>query len=269
MSDELRPALDVAALTAHVGALWHRIDVVDETGSTNADLLARAAAGENIGGSVLVSEFQSSGRGRHGRSWSAPPRSQISMSVAIGTEGVPPEAWGWLPLLTGVAVVDALAGVCPVAAGLKWPNDVMVGPGKLAGILAEVAAPSPTIVVGLGLNVSLSAEEAPDPRATSLTQLGAPDVDRTALALGILDALADRTRRWRTAGGADETLVADYRRHSLTLGTEVRATLPGDRAAVGIARDIDSFGRLIIDDGTSLVTVAAGDITHLRPAGDS
>jgi BirA family biotin operon repressor/biotin-[acetyl-CoA-carboxylase] ligase len=256
----------VTTLRTHVDPFWRHIDVVEETGSTNADLLAHASAGEDIGGSVLLSDFQSSGRGRHGRNWSAPPRSQISMSVGVPTDGVASDAWGWLPLLTGIAVVDVLAPVCPVPVGLKWPNDVLAGPGKLAGILAEVAAPSPCIVVGLGLNVSLSAQEAPDPRATSLTLLGAADVDRTALAAAILDALANRIRRWRASGGADDALVADYRSRSLTLGTEVRATLPGDRAIVGVANDIDSFGRLVITHDGATTTVAAGDITHLRPA---
>src|SRR4029079_13971502 len=82
-----------------------RIDVVEETGSTNADLLARAAAGEDIDGAVLIAESQTAGRGRHGRSWSTPPGSQIALSAGVGVGAVPSEAWGWLPLLTGVAVV--------------------------------------------------------------------------------------------------------------------------------------------------------------------
>ncbi|AQA01464.1 biotin--[acetyl-CoA-carboxylase] ligase [Mycobacterium sp. MS1601] len=262
MSAEPRSPLDVTTLRDL--PTWRSVDVVDETGSTNADLLARAAAGEDIAGNVLLAEYQNSGRGRHGRAWTAPPRSLIAMSVGIGTAGVPPDAWGWLPLLTGVAVVDALARSCSVSAKLKWPNDVLVGGGKLAGILAEVAAPAPVIVVGLGLNVSLSADEAPDPRATSLAMLGNSAVDRTALVAGILGTLADRVRQWRAAGGADETLMRDYRTRSSTLGTEVRALLPGDTSLVGTATDIDAFGRLIIDDGSTVTTVAAGDITHLR-----
>jgi BirA family biotin operon repressor/biotin-[acetyl-CoA-carboxylase] ligase len=264
-ASERRP-LDVPTLRSRLNTPWRQLDVVTETGSTNADLLARVAAGDSIAGSVLLAEFQNSGRGRHGRSWSAAPRSQIAMSVGVGTTGVPADAWGWLPLLTGVAVVDALTATCDISAGLKWPNDVLVGTGKLAGILAEVAAPTSEIVVGLGLNVSLSEEEAPDPRATSLTMLGAAEVDRTALVAGILDALGDRIERWRAAGGADDTLVRDYGNHSLTIGSQVRATLPGDRAIVGTASAIDTFGRLLIDDGNTTVTVAAGDITHLRPA---
>ncbi|MET0897806.1 MAG: biotin--[acetyl-CoA-carboxylase] ligase [Mycobacterium sp.] len=262
---ERRP-LDVSTLRSGLSTPWRQLDVVEETGSTNADLLARVAAGDNIAGSVLLAEFQNAGRGRHGRSWSAAPRSQIAMSVGVGTTGVPADAWGWLPLLTGIAVVDALSATCDVSAGLKWPNDVLVGTGKLAGILAEVAAPTSEIVVGLGLNVSLSEQEAPDPRATSLTMLGAAEIDRTVLVAGILDALGHRIEQWRAAGGADNALIQDYRNYSLTIGSEVRASLPGDRAVVGTASAIDTFGRLIIDDGDTTVMVAAGDITHLRPA---
>ncbi|MGV0741605.1 biotin--[acetyl-CoA-carboxylase] ligase [Mycolicibacterium sp. XJ870] len=260
-----RPALDLAKLRTLAGEHWRRIDIVDETGSTNADLLARAAAGENIGGCALLAEHQSSGRGRHGRTWVTPPRSQVAMSVGIDVSGTVPDTWGWLPLLTGVAVVDAVEQVCGLRAGLKWPNDVLVEQGKLAGILAEVAAPNTVIVVGLGLNVSLTTTEAPTEAATSLTMLGKPDVDRNALAATILRELAKRVEHWRSAGGADETLVDDYRRLSVTLGARVRAALPGDRNIVGTARDIDAFGRLVIEDGGEPTTIAAGDITHLRP----
>jgi BirA family transcriptional regulator, biotin operon repressor / biotin---[acetyl-CoA-carboxylase] ligase len=267
-SEPFRPPLDVAALRREhtgPGRTWHTIDALAQTGSTNADLLARSVAGEDIRGAVLAAEFQTAGRGRHGRVWSAPARSQIAVSVAIDATGVPSSGWGWLPLATGVAVVEAVATVTGVQAGLKWPNDVLVANGKLAGILAEVAAPEPVIVVGLGLNVTLNAAEAPDPNAVSLTMLGAADVDRNLLLGNLLDRLADRVERWRTARGADDRLAADYRRYSVTLGTTVRVTLPGDRQIVGTARDVDALGRLLIDTEDETVTVAAGDVTHLRP----
>jgi BirA family biotin operon repressor/biotin-[acetyl-CoA-carboxylase] ligase len=266
--DASRPALDVTTLRrAHVGPDrgWRSLDVVPQTGSTNADLLARSVAGEDIRGAVLAAEFQTAGRGRHGRAWSAPARSQIAVSVAIDATGVPSSGWGWLPLATGVAVVEAVAAVTGVQAGLKWPNDVLVGHGKLAGILAEVAAPEPVIVVGLGLNATLTTAEVPDPNAVSLTMLGVADVDRNLLLGNLLDRLGDRVERWRTVRGADDRLVADYRRYSVTLGTPVRATLPGDRQIVGTARDIDALGRLLIDTEDETVTVAAGDVTRLRP----
>ncbi len=263
-----RAALDVDELrTAALGStsLWRRVDVVGETGSTNADLLARAAAGENIAGSVLLAEFQTAGRGRHGRSWSAPPRSQVSMSVGVDASGVAPAAWGWLPLLAGVAAAETLRERYGVDAGLKWPNDVLVGTGKLAGILAEVSQPGPVVVVGIGLNVSFSADEIPDPRATSLSMLGAPDDDRTGLAAALLTALSTRVQRWKSAKGADAELISDYQRFSTTIGTRVRALLPGDSEVTGIALGVDDAGRLRIDDGTRTLTISAGDITHLRP----
>jgi len=243
------------------GRPWRRLDVVEETGSTNADLLARAAAGEDIDGAVLSAESQTAGRGRHGRSWSTPPGSQVALSAGVGVGGVPSDAWGWLPLLTGVAVVDAVAEVAGVTAGLKWPNDVLVGAWKLAGILVEVAAPKPVVVIGLGLNVT----EAPDPAATSLLMLDAP-ADRTKLAEAVLRHLAARIASWRAAAGADAALAADYRSRSVTIGNRVRASLPGDRAVEGVATDIDELGRLRIDTGEEVLTVSAGDITHLRPA---
>ncbi len=259
-----RPPLDVTALRAGLTEPWRRLDIVDETGSTNADLLARAAAGEQIAGSVLLAEYQNAGRGRHGRQWSAPARSQLALSVGVDAAGVSADSWGWLPLATGVAVVDAVAEVTGVRVGLKWPNDVLVGPGggKLAGILAEVASPAPVVVVGLGLNVTMTADEAPDPRATSLSQLGAGTVDRNPLAEALLRHLAARFAGWRNA---DPKLAADYRERSVTIGSGVRALLPGDNTLVGTAVDVDALGRLIIDTGTERVTVSAGDITHLRP----
>lgn len=268
MSAGGRQPLDVTALHERIigpESPWRRLDVVEETGSTNADLLARAAAGEAIDGAVLLAEHQSAGRGRHGRQWSAPPRSQISMSVGVGAAGVPPDAWGWLPLLTGVALVDAVSEVSGVTPGLKWPNDVLAGGGKLAGILAEVAAPAPVIVIGMGLNVTMTADEVPDPVATSLLMLGSSVTDRNVLVRGILRALAGRIERWRSAAGPDEALIADYRRYSVTIGARVRASLPGGREVVGVARAIDAVGRLRIDTGHGVATVSAGDITHLRP----
>ena len=243
--------------------------MVGETGSTNADLIAKAEGGADVDGSVLLAEYQNAGRGRHNRQWSAPPRAQIAMSVGVAGGSVPRSGWGWLPLATGVAVADAvsaLGGGCYFNVGLKWPNDVLANGGKLAGILAEVAAPSAVIVLGLGLNVTLTAEEAPDPVATSLLTLGSSVIDRNTLTRRLLRELAVRIDAWRTAGGADPALIADYERYSLTLGSRVRASLPGDREVVGTARAIDETGRLCVDTGEQMVAISAGDITHLRPS---
>ncbi len=268
MNHPPRSPLDAPALRSALagpGRPWRRLDVVGETGSTQADLLDRAAAGEDIDGVVLLAEHQTCGRGRHGRHWSAPPRTQLALSVGVDAQTVPASGWGWLTLATGVAVADALAEATGIDVGLKWPNDVVVGAAKLAGILAEVAAPKPAVVVGLGVNVTMTAEEAPDPVATSLAMLGSPVADRNLLADRVLRELATRIEAWRAAAGTDPVLMADYRRYNRTLGARVRASLPGDRQIEGVADAIDELGRLRIDTGEQTVTVSAGDITQLRP----
>jgi BirA family biotin operon repressor/biotin-[acetyl-CoA-carboxylase] ligase len=271
-TDDARNALDAAALRERLArSPWRRIDVVAETGSTNADLIARAAAGEDVDGAVLVAEHQTAGRGRNGRSWSGVPRTQVTMSVGVSVDDIPNSAWGWIPLVTGLAVLDAVAAA-GVTAGLKWPNDVLARPpahGKLAGILAEVAAPASVVVIGIGLNVSLRADELPDPGATSLALLGGRATDRGDLIVALLDGLALRIAGLRSARGADATLVAEYTARSLTIGARVRATLPGDREIVGDAAHVDDQGRLGIDTGTETVVVSAGDIVHLRPFGSA
>lgn len=270
--DLLRAPLDQAALRAELigtGLGWRRLDVVEQTGSTNADLLARASAGDDVAGAVLIAEHQTAGRGRHGRAWSATPRAQITMSVGVSVVDVPTTGWGWLPLATGVAVVDTVTPLLDGTggtAGLKWPNDVLAGPpdsvGKLSGILAEVA--KPVVVIGLGLNVTQSAAEIDGPGATSLLDLGVPAPDRTALVGGLLRELGRRIVAWRLARGADWDLAADYRARSLTIGSRVRAQLPGGKELVGTATGIDEQGRLCVEKSGETVVVSAGDVVHLR-----
>src|SRR4051812_9314899 len=164
----LRQAALQQALTTGPGPAWRRIEIVAETGSTNADLAERARGGE-AEGAVLVADHQSAGRGRRDRTWTAPPRAGLAVSVLLrpGAHQVPPERWSWLTLMAGVAVTDALIRVCGLPATLKWPNDVLVPvlgqdePGKVAGLLAEVittdpgaTVAGPGVVVGLGINVS-------------------------------------------------------------------------------------------------------------------
>jgi BirA family biotin operon repressor/biotin-[acetyl-CoA-carboxylase] ligase len=268
--DPLRLPLDARslrdALTAP-GLTWRRLDVVAETASTNADLLARAAAGEDIDGAVLIAEHQTAGRGRIGRRWQAAPRASITMSVGIAVKDVPTDAWGWVPLAAGVAVVDAVAAVTDIEAGLKWPNDVLAGGGKLAGILSEVVSPNQAIVVGIGLNVTLRSDEVDDPAATSLLELGVTAPQRDPLVRRLLRELGTRIADWRRAGGADARLIADYRARSLTIGSRVRAVLPGDREIVGIARSVDEQGRLRIESNGQTIALSAGDVVHLRPMG--
>jgi BirA family biotin operon repressor/biotin-[acetyl-CoA-carboxylase] ligase len=290
----VRPPLDPAALrraAVRTGGLWRTIDVVQSTGSTNADLLARALDGEPEG-TVLATEDQRTGRGRLGRSWITRPRAALTFSLLV-RPGVPPARRGWLPLLAGVAVAEAITSVTGVATSLKWPNDVLSGPGepspghgKLVGILAEAAADA--IVVGIGVNVSTEASELPErgpgalPAASLLTAGAQPGtLDRTPLLLAILDAFERRYLAWREAAGDPEAsgVRAEYVRKSGTIGRPVRAELPGGQALSGPAVGVDADGRLLVRSsagagtagsavtaGTagSVVPVAAADIVHLR-----
>jgi BirA family biotin operon repressor/biotin-[acetyl-CoA-carboxylase] ligase len=244
---------------------WRHLEVVEETGSTNSDLLARAGAGDDIAGAVLVAEHQTAGRGRDGRSWRTAPRTQIAMSVAVAGGDVPTERWGLLPLAAGVAVVDTVRASGVDHAGLKWPNDVLAGHGKLAGILAEVAPSKSVIVVGIGLNVFRSADGPVDPVAVSLTELVAGDPDRDQLVIRLLHELGVRINHWRDSRGTDAQLLSDYVARSATIGTQVRALLPGGGSIEGVARAVDDDGRLLIDANGGLTAVSAGDIVHLRP----
>ncbi|GAY10022.1 biotin--[acetyl-CoA-carboxylase] ligase [Pseudonocardia sp. N23] len=263
--DVLRPAL-----VAPVGP-WNRVELVAETGSTNADLLVAAAAGAPDR-SVLVAERQTSGRGRLARSWESPPGAGLTVSVLWRPEGVPADRFGWLPMLAGLALLDTVREVCAAPSGLKWPNDLLLGSEgrKAAGILAEMTAVTgggPGVVLGIGLNVNATIPQLPA-GATSLAEEGAAGIDRAELLVALLRRLAERELRWRDARGDAEAvgLRSDYRSGCLSLGAQVRVELPGGDAIIGMAEDVDAHGRLLVLGAAGARRpVAAGDVVHLRP----
>ncbi|MEN9823040.1 MAG: hypothetical protein RLZ04_1466 [Actinomycetota bacterium] len=228
---------------------WH-VEVVDETGSTNADLLAAAAAGAPDR-SVLVARHQTAGRGRLDRRWEAPAGVNLLTSILFR---------GWvndphqLTQRVALAAQEASRQVAGVEALLKWPNDLLVGTAKLAGILAQ-ARPGATgldVVVGIGLNVGWCPEGA--------ARLG-DGIDP----LEVLDAMLAALDGLPT----DEAgLAALYRSRLATLGREVRVELvgPGHGSAVtGRAVDVEPDGRLVVLDGCGVThRFATGDVMHLR-----
>ncbi len=258
-------ALDAARLrTALAGGLWTSVTVLASTGSTNADLLA----GAGPEGQVLVAEEQTAGRGRMGRSWVSVPGASLTFSVLLRPVSVPPAARGWLPLLAGLAVVSAVRELAGVPATLKWPNDVLVGGRKLAGVLAEQSADA--VVIGIGLNVASPAGPLPGAPsalpATSLRAEGA-DVAREALLIEVLRHLERRYLAFRDdPDPARCGLLAAYRSRCGTLGRDVRVELPGGRVLAGTAEDIDAGGHLLVrvPGGSGLTPVSAGDVSHLR-----
>lgn len=218
-------------------AVWH----VARTGSTNADLLA--AADDLPDRTVLVADHQTAGRGRLDRRWDAPPGTNLLASILFRTVPADP---GALTRRLGVAVARAVTALGVDDVGLKWPNDVLVGDAKLAGILAQ-RAPSGAVVVGVGLNVGWAPEGA--------ARLG--DAHRPAAVLRdvltALDALPD-------------DITDEYRRRLVTLGRRVRVERPAD-ALVGTAVDVDPDGRLVVLDECAIThRVDVGDVVHVRPA---
>ncbi|MFF0433315.1 biotin--[acetyl-CoA-carboxylase] ligase [Streptomyces sp. NPDC004327] len=271
-SDLDRPPLNTSALRQALvldGGLWTSLDVVESTGSTNSDLAARAD--ELPEGAVLVAEEQTSGRGRLDRTWTAPARSGLFVSVLL-KPAVPVHRWGWLPLLTGVAAATGLAKAAGADLSLKWPNDLLVRVAgeerKTGGILAERAGKD-GVVVGLGLNVTLRAEELPVPAAGSLLLAGAVSTDRDTLLRAVLRSLEQWYGDWARADGdpVASGLQEAYRAACATLGRRVRADLPGERMLEGDAVAIDGDGRLVVEtEGGGTEAVGAGDIVHLRAA---
>lgn len=262
----LQRALDAADVD-----VWGPVAVLPSTGSTQLDALDQVHEGAPEGFTVVADE-QTGGRGRLDRAWVSPSGAGLAMSVVL-RPSVGVETWGWIPLLTGLAVGSALRDR-GIETGLKWPNDVVVdgptrdggaGPRKLAGVLVE-AVGGVAVVVGIGVNVDLDADELPVPHATS-TWLEGADVAREDLLVGILEEMRRRWTMWQRAGGdaVASGLRAEYVERSVTVGREVRALLPGGAEVLARAVGVDSRGGLELHepDGSTR-TVTAGDIEHLR-----
>jgi BirA family transcriptional regulator, biotin operon repressor / biotin---[acetyl-CoA-carboxylase] ligase len=264
--------IDLAELRQELirpGALWQKVDLVAETGSTNADLAARARQGE-VPGTVLITDYQSAGRGRQGRTWTAPRGSGIAMSILVRPNGIDPSRWAWLSLLAGLAVADGVRRAANLPAVLKWPNDVLLNGRKFCGILSERVDTSegPACVVGIGINVGLAEEELPVPSATSLAiaagEFGAVQPSRTAVIATVLAAFELLYGRWDAQAGSDASLAASYIDRCDTIGRQVRVQLSAERSVVGIADRIDGDGRLVLRTNSGSAVYGAGDVIHLQ-----
>jgi BirA family transcriptional regulator, biotin operon repressor / biotin---[acetyl-CoA-carboxylase] ligase len=266
------------ARRALAGSRFGDVRWVAETGSTNADALALARAGEPEG-IVVVADHQTAGRGRRGRTWTAPPGGSLLVSIVMRP---PASAAAWCPMAVAVAAAAAVEATAGFAPRLKWPND-LVWPGdgteddrKLAGILAEAdwparspvsggwSEPPPgervTVVVGIGLNVAWAGSAPPELVDAAVAIDGVTDraVDREELLAAMLSGLD----RWY----GDPAVVQECRRRSATLGRRVRVDLGGEMVE-GRAVEVTSEGHLVVETGHGdRRTIAVGDVVHLRPA---
>lgn len=268
-ADAARAPVDpeyVSRRIAEHGIDWPRPNVVESTGSTNADLMTLAIDGAREG-TVIVADEQTAGRGRLGRSWISALGSGLWVSVLVRVPFGGGAGQGLLPLLAGVAVADAI-GAHGIEAVLKWPNDVIVddpdpAPGraalrKVAGILSEGDG-SGGVVIGMGVNVSQSADELPVPQASSLMLEGAV-VSRSDLLVDILVGLHSALGDLRATGGAES--MRRYRVLCATVGRDVTATLPSGGVISGHAVGIADDGRLAVETAGKTEYVAAGDVIH-------
>ncbi|MET4225181.1 biotin--[acetyl-CoA-carboxylase] ligase [Oerskovia enterophila] len=259
-----------------------RLEVVEESVSTNTELAAAVAADPQAwpAPALLVAEHQVGGRGRAGRTWETPARTALTGSLLVRPD-VPRGRLSWLPLLAGLATVRCLRATAGVEAVVKWPNDVLVpaaggeaveeieGWGtlrKVAGILCELL-PDGGAIVGVGLNVLQGEGELPVASATSLALAGAATTDREVLLTALEESFALTLGRWQDAGGDAEAagLVAECVEVSATLGAHVRVELTGGGQVIGEAFGFGPDGSLLVrgDDGT-VRSLHSGDVHHLR-----
>ena len=238
--------------------------VVESSASTNSDLLALAADPAVASFTALLTLNQTAGRGRLDRSWVAPAGTAVALSVLVRDALASPLA-SWLPLLAGLTLAEALDDVAPGRVVVKWPNDLLIEGRKVCGILIEVAPGGRDVVIGSGLNVAQSAEQLPVETATSLALAGF-ELDPGQLDT-VLASYLTRLRNELEAPGPVSRVRDRVVARCATVGLRVRVALADGSDLVGVATGIDESGRLEVQsDGGGAVTVAVGDVTHVRPA---
>lgn len=205
---------------------------------------------------MAVADHQTAGRGRLGRTWTAPPGSSLLVSVLL-RPGLPADRMHLVTAAVAVAASDALLQVAGFRPGIKWPNDLLVDDRKLAGVLAEVEGDA--VIVGIGINVNwppvLPAELAAI--AASANQVAGHDVDREQLLAALLERLGELVDHW-------DDVSAAYRANCVTLGRHVRVELTHE-TFVGIAVEVTDEGHLVVElDEGGRLEVAAADVVHLR-----
>ena len=249
-----RAPLDRKAISREISQYW-RVSVVEVTGSTQDDLYTIATGEAPIAKSVLAAEYQSAGRGRLDRSFTAPASSALTFSLYIEPKAEK-EEWPFITLLTGVSVYEALHHLdVNLKVGLKWPNDLFIGDKKVGGIITQ--ATDKGVVIGIGINVRMTGEELPVEGATSLMLEGALELDRNTILAKILNHFEVNLQMWELG----ESFLRQYRDASFTVGREVEVTLPGGKLVSSKAIGISDTGALLLENG-EVVTV--GDVVHLR-----
>jgi BirA family biotin operon repressor/biotin-[acetyl-CoA-carboxylase] ligase len=253
-TDAPRAPLDRKRISDEISQYW-RVSVVDITGSTQDDLMQLVSSNQALAKSVIASEYQSAGRGRLDRTFDAASMSALTFSVYIEPK-VDKAEWSFLTLLAALSVREALASLdhSPHVA-VKWPNDLMIGEKKCAGIIAQATAKG--VIIGIGINVGMNESELPVPTATSLAIENFQVLDRNIILGAILNHFEVNLQIWELG----KSFIAEYKEASSTIGADVEVLLPAGVSIKSKAIGVSDTGELILESG-EVVTV--GDVIHLR-----
>jgi BirA family biotin operon repressor/biotin-[acetyl-CoA-carboxylase] ligase len=253
-TDAPRAPLDRKRISAEISQYW-RVSVVEVTGSTQEDLVQSVSNNQALAKSVIVSEYQSAGRGRLDRNFEAAPMSALTFSMYIEPK-VDRAEWSFLSLLAALSIREALASLegNPLVT-IKWPNDLLIGEKKCAGIIAQASEKG--VVIGIGINVGMSHAELPVPSATSLAIEGVEELDRNVILSAILNHFEVNLQVWELG----KSFIAEYKSASATIGSDVEVTLPGGVVIKSKATGVTDAGELLLESGD---IVSVGDVVHLR-----
>jgi BirA family biotin operon repressor/biotin-[acetyl-CoA-carboxylase] ligase len=236
--------------------------------STN-DIAAGMAQSGEPEGTIVTAEEQTRGRGRLGRSWHSPPGCGIYVSIILRPRFKPEMAPG-LAVMTALALADTISAVSKGDIKIKWPNDILIGGRKVAGILTELSAEKKRVeyvVIGVGVNVNHKADDFPSELrsiATSLRIANRRKVGRVNLLKRLLENFEKEYRRYHK--GQLAASRRKIRRYSSLLGSYVRLRF-GNKTVEGIAVDIDHTGALIIEKDSHRRTITSGEVTVVKDRG--
>jgi BirA family biotin operon repressor/biotin-[acetyl-CoA-carboxylase] ligase len=243
-----------------VSSIVWRIEHFDVIDSTNTWLADRALEGAPEG-LVAVADFQSAGRGRLDRRWESPPGASLLCSILLRPD-VGPDQLQLVVACVALAARAALVRLCGVRPALKWPNDLIVGDAKIAGLLAEIVTVDERLAVVVGIGVNLTHEGPANVASTSVRVESGVTITPMALLDILLDELETR-RALLDSGGGQSTLREEYQRALITLGQLVRVERTTD-VLVGLATSVDDFGQLVVVVDGHDFAVTVGDVVHVR-----
>lgn len=263
-----RDILSARSITRRLttGMLGREVRFFKETTSTNAVAMSLAAEGAPEG-TLVAADSQTSGKGRLGRQWASPEGRNLYFSIVL-RPAIPPSKAYLVTVMSSVALTAVIRREFGVAAGIKWPNDLLVNGRKLAGVLTEMKAETDrveSVVLGVGINVNWRNEDMPGEIrtiATSLSDSAGREISRLDLLAWFLEEMERLYCGAQEMGFDASCLMEDWRGYSCTLGRAVRIRVFG-KVLEGIAENVDDDGRLLVNTGKGIEVVSAGDLEIL------